>query len=74
MRLFLLLFTKALLVTTVERFSLPLLPFPSAPSLPSVLASDKILSVPREDCLFLSYLPFLVEHSTPFSLSLTLHL
>lgn len=66
--LFLLLFTKALLVTAVEHFSLPLLPFPSAPSLPPVLASDKILSVPSGDCLLLSYLPFLVEHSHPFCL------
>lgn len=65
--LFLLLFTKALLVTAVEHFSLPLLLFPSAPSLPPILASDKIPSVPRGDRLFLSYLPFLVKRSTPFS-------
>lgn len=64
MRLFLLLFTEALLVTAVEHFSLPLLPFPSALSLPPVLASHKILSVPGGGCLFLSYLPFLVKHST----------
>lgn len=69
MQLFLLLFTKALLVTAAGQFSLPLLPFPSAPLLPPDLASDKILSMPRRDCLFLSYLPFLIKRSTfPFSL------